>query len=64
MKATETKKKYAIIVKEIDVILEVSKRTYYKIFNNEIGSVKPEGYEISLESFKKYKKLYNSIRSL
>lgn len=58
------KKEYFIIVKDIDVKLEVSKRTYYKIFNNEIGTVTPEGYHISLESIKKYKKLYNSIRGM
>ena len=58
------KKEYSIIVKDIDVKLEVSKRTYYKIFNNEIGTVTPEGYQISLESIKKYKKLYNSIRGM
>jgi hypothetical protein len=56
------KKEYFIIVKDIDFKLQVSKRTYYKIFNNEIGTVTSEGYQISLESIKKYKKLYNSIR--
>lgn len=58
----EQKRKYVIIVKDIDVRLEVSKRTYYKIFNNEVGVSKPDGYEIGLNSIKKYKKLYNSIR--
>lgn len=58
------KKEYFIIVEDINVKLGVSKRTYYKIFNNEIGMVTPEGYHISLGSIKKYKKLYNSIRGM
>jgi hypothetical protein len=57
-------KNYAIVVKELDVKLEVSKRTYYKIFNNEVGLVTPRGYAISLDSIKKYKKLYNLIREM
>jgi hypothetical protein len=57
-------KKHKIIIKELDISLEVSKRTYYKIHNNEIGRVTKEGYEVSWEVIKKYKKLYNSIRSL
>ena len=55
-------KEYFIVVKELDIVIKVSKRTYYKIFNNEIGLLKEKGYEISLETLKKYKKLYNSLR--
>ena len=57
-------KKYFIKVKELDIKLEVSKRTYYKIFNEEPGLVKDDCYEISLSSIKNYKKLYNQIRSM
>lgn len=57
-------KKYGIKVKELDIIIIVSKRTYYKIFNEEPGMVKDDYYEIGLSSIKKYKKLYNKIRSL
>ncbi|NCC71048.1 hypothetical protein EOM09_05695 [bacterium] len=56
-------KKYFIKVKELDIKIEVSKRTYYKIFNEEPGLYKGDYYEISLSSIKKYKKLYNQIRS-
>jgi len=57
-------KKYFIKVKELGITLEVSKRTYYKIFNEEPGLLKGSSYEISLSSIKKYKKLYNQIRSM
>ncbi len=57
-------KKYFIKVKELGISLEVSKRTYYKIFNEEPGLFKGDSYEISLSSIKKYKKLYNQIRSM
>ena len=57
-------KKYGIKIKELDIVLVVSKRTYYKIFNAEPGLVKGDEYEISLSSIKKYKKLYNKIRRL
>jgi hypothetical protein len=55
-------KDYKIIVKELGISIKVSTGTYYKIFNNEIGIIKDDGYEVSLETIKKYKKLYNSIR--
>lgn len=55
-------KEYFIIVKEINEKIKVSTKTYYKIFNNEIGSLTAEGYAISLETLKKYKKLYNGLR--
>lgn len=63
-KNIKEKKSYIIVIREIDVKIEVSKRTYYKIYNNEVGRVTTEGYEISLDSIKKYKKLFNSIRSM
>lgn len=57
-------KEYAIVIKEVDVVMKVSKRTYYKIFNNEIGRLTERGYEINLNALKKYKKLYNSLRGV
>jgi hypothetical protein len=53
---------FYIIVKQFDFKIRVSKRTYYKIFNNEIGLKTKEGYVVNLEVIRKYKKLYNIFR--
>ena len=57
-------KEHFIIVTGIDVSIKVSKRTYYKIFNEEVGIKRDDGYAISIQTLKKYKKLYNKIRGL
>lgn len=55
---------YYIKLQNSDIKIKVSQATYYKILKKEYGLIFPERtYEISINSLKKYPRLYNRARS-
>lgn len=56
-------KEYFITVKNTQIKLKVSLRTYYRISNNDPGEYKNDNnYEISIETLKSHPRLYNQAR--
>lgn len=52
-----------IFIKELEIPIEVSKATFYRIVKKEVGRFLEQFvYEVSLETIKKYPKLYNRLR--
>lgn len=58
------KRKYNILIKNTDIKLKVSQRTYYIVLKNEVGQIKEDGYEISINALRNYPRLYNRVRTL
>lgn len=52
-----------IFIKELEIPIEVSKATFYRIVKKEVGRFLEQFvYEVSLDTIKKYPKLYNRLR--
>lgn len=58
------KRKYNILIKNTDIKLKVSQRTYYIVLKNEVGQIKESGYEIGINALRNYPRLYNRVRTL
>lgn len=53
---------YYILIKNTDIKLRVSTRTFYNIVNKETGVFVGKDYQITIGQLKKYPKLYNRAR--
>lgn len=53
---------YYILIKNTDIKLRVSTRTFYIIVNKETGVFIDKDYQITIGQLKKYPKLYNRAR--
>ncbi len=60
----DKEKRYYITIKNTDIIVEVSLKTYYSMLNNDPGELKEKSYEVTLSTIKKHPRLYNKIRRM